>query len=163
MDPQALWANFQDTVTRHYFDLNGRVGRAQFWYFALVYFVLAICLSILQSIVWLPLAQIFALAMLLPNAGMGARRLQDVGRDGKLIWVAVLIWAATLVVDTIAALSFLAVGPFGLIFLPGIGLAHLASLLIGLLLIWFWVQPGDPGANAYGPPPPVFDPSAKTA
>jgi uncharacterized membrane protein YhaH (DUF805 family) len=30
MDINKLWQNFLDTVTNHYMDFNGRVGRAQF-------------------------------------------------------------------------------------------------------------------------------------
>jgi len=86
MDFQAIFDNFRTTVTEHYFDMNGRVGRSQFWYFVLAYFVFAILASILST-VFLPLAGLYGLAMLLPSAGMGARRLQDIGRDGKLVWI----------------------------------------------------------------------------
>ena len=75
MDPQAIFENFRRTVTEHYFDLNGRVGRAQFWYFVLANIVIAIALSFVQAVVFLPLAALYNLAMLLPSAGMGARRL----------------------------------------------------------------------------------------
>jgi uncharacterized membrane protein YhaH (DUF805 family) len=164
MDMQALWLNFRDAVANHYFDLNGRVGRAQFWYFALVYLGLAIVAAILQAIVWLPLMALFNLAMLLPTTGMGARRLQDTGRDGRLVWLGVLLWAVTQIVSFLTALSVWAVGPFGAwAFLPGLGLLGLASFVVGVVLIWFWVQPGDPAPNAYGPPPPVFDPAVKPA
>lgn len=163
MDPQALWLNFRDAVANHYFDMNGRVGRSQFWYFALVYFVIAVVLGILQTIIWLPLAAIFNLAMLLPTTGMGARRLQDIGRDGRLVWLAVILFAVTQVVGLVTALSFAAGGPLGLLFLPGLSLVLLANLVVGLVLIWFWIQLGDPAPNAYGPPPPVFDPAVKPA
>src|SRR6202012_132483 len=33
MDFNKLWANFLDTVQNHYVDFNGRVDRAQFWYY----------------------------------------------------------------------------------------------------------------------------------
>lgn len=161
MEPQALWTNFRDAVANHYFDMTGRVGRAQFWYFVLVYIVLAIVAGVLQSATWLPLAAIFNLAMLLPTTGMGARRLQDIGRDGRLIWLAVILFALTQVVGVMTAFSFAVGGPLGLLFVPGLGLVALANLVLGIVLIWFWIQPGDPGPNAYGPPPPVFDPSAK--
>src|SRR5436305_1178753 len=82
MDLQAIFDNFRRTVTEHYFDMHGRVGRSQFWYFVLVNFVFAIVAAILQSVTFLPLAALYNLAMLLPAAGMGARRLQDTGRDG---------------------------------------------------------------------------------
>jgi uncharacterized membrane protein YhaH (DUF805 family) len=44
-----------------------------------------------------------------------------------------------------------------------VGLITLIFLLASLVLIFFWCQPGDPNANAYGPPPPVFDPSVRVS
>ena len=84
MDIQAIFDNYRRTITEHYFDMHGRVGRAQFWYFMLAVLAGAILISILQAVTFLPLLVIYHLAMLLPVAGMGARRLQDTGRDGKL-------------------------------------------------------------------------------
>ena len=52
MDFNKLWGNFVDTVTNHYFDLNGRVGRTRFWYFVLVEVAVAIALAIVQSILF---------------------------------------------------------------------------------------------------------------
>lgn len=164
MDPQALWLNFRDTIANHYFDMNGRVGRAQFWYFVLVYIVFAVVFSILQAIVWLPLAAIYNLAMLLPSMGMGARRLQDIGRDGRLVWLGFILWAVMQVIGFLTALSLWAAGPFGVLpFVPGLGLLGLANLVVGVVLIWFWIQIGDPGPNVYGPPPPRFDPAPRPA
>ncbi len=164
MEPQAVFANFRDAVANHYFDMNGRVGRAQFWYFVLAYFVFAIIAAILQAIVYLPLAAIFHLAMLLPAAGMGARRLQDIGRDGRLVWLFILFDFASQIVSALAALSFLALGFFSFfLFGPSVMLINLALFVAGIVLLYFWCQPGDPGANAYGPPPPVFEPNVRPA
>src|ERR1700760_888868 len=91
MDLQAIFDNFRRTVTEHYFDMNGRVGRAQFWYFVLANIAFAVVAAILQSVTFLPLAALYNLAMLLPAAGMGARRLQDIGRDGKIVWVFIIV------------------------------------------------------------------------
>jgi uncharacterized membrane protein YhaH (DUF805 family) len=162
MDPQALWRNFRDTIVNHYFDMHGRVGRSQFWYFVLVYLVFAIMLAILQAMIWLPLAAIYNLAMLLPALGLGARRLQDVGRDGRLVWLGFILWAVMQIITLLTAMSAWAMGPFGLLpFLPGLGLIALLNFAVGVMLIWFWIQIGDPGPNAYGPPPPRFDPAAR--
>ena len=90
MDPQAIFENFRRTVAEHYFDMRGRVGRSQFWYFVLANVVFALVAIILQSVTFLPLLAIYNLAMLLPAAGMGARRLQDTGRDGKLVWIFII-------------------------------------------------------------------------
>ncbi|HVV28291.1 MAG TPA: DUF805 domain-containing protein [Rhizomicrobium sp.] len=164
MDPQAIFDNFRDTVTNHYFDMNGRVGRAQFWYFALANFVFAILATIVQHAVWLPVAALYNLAMLLPCAGMGARRLQDTGRDGRLVWVLIVVAAVT----QVFALFTLMAGPLGVLgflaFWFTIGwLINLVLLIAAIALIYFWCQPGDPGPNAYGPVPPVFDPAKRVS
>jgi uncharacterized membrane protein YhaH (DUF805 family) len=164
MDPQAIFENFRTTVTAHYFDMNGRVGRAQFWYFVLANFVFAIVAAILQSVTFLPLMAIYNLAMLLPAAGMGARRLQDIGRDGKLVWIFIIAGfisqlISVLVMMSVYSLGFLSFFLFG----PVVILINLAFLVACIVLIYFWCQPGDPAPNAYGPPPPVFDPSQRAS
>lgn len=164
MDPQAIFENFRDIVTNHYFDMNGRVGRPQFWYFVLANIVLTIIAAILQHIVWVPLAALYNLAMLLPCAGMGARRLQDTGHDGKWVWILIVAAAVT----QLFALLTLAAGPFGVLgflaFYFTIGwLINLVLLIAAVALIYFWTQPGDPGPNAYGPVPPVFDPAKQVS
>lgn len=163
MDIQAVWLNFYDAVFNHYFDLRGRIGRPQFWYFVLAYFVLSILATILQGIIWLPIASLFHLAMLLPLTGMGARRLHDTGRDGRLVWLLFFLAAITQIAGIITAIAFVLTGPLGLIFAPGLGIAGVATLVVSVVLIWFWSQPGNPGDNAYGPPPPVFNPATRPA
>jgi len=49
-------------------------------------------------------------------------------------------------------------GPFGILgavaYMLTIGpLLGLIGFVAALVLIYFWCQPGDAGANAYGPPP----------
>ena len=141
MDLQAIFDNWRRTVTDHYFDMNGRVGRGQFWYFVLA-----------------------NIAMLLPMAGMGARRLQDVGRDGKLVWVFMIAGFISSVISMITMLSIATLGFLGFLFFGPLAiLIHLVLLAACIVLIYFWVQPGDASDNAYGPPPLVFDPAAKPA
>jgi uncharacterized membrane protein YhaH (DUF805 family) len=160
MDPQAIWGNFHRTVTEHYFDMTGRVGRSQFWYFVLANFVIAVVVAILQSVTFLPLLAIYNLAMLLPGAGMGARRLQDTGRDGKLVWIFIIAGFVSQLLSVLAMLSVYSLGFLSIIlFGPLVMLINLAFLIACIVLIYFWCQPGDPGPNAYGPVPPVFDPS----
>jgi uncharacterized membrane protein YhaH (DUF805 family) len=164
MDVNALFDNYRRTITEHFFDMHGRVGRSQFWYFVLVNFVFGIIAAILQSVVFLPLAVLYNLAMLLPAAGMGARRLQDTGRDGKLVWIFLIAGFISQVVSLLAALSVYSLG-FAGFFLFGAQavLINLAFLVACVVMIYFWVQPGDPGDNAYGPSPPVFDPSQRVS
>jgi len=164
MDPQAIFDNFRRTVTEHYFDMTGRVGRPQFWYFVLANFVFGLIAAILQSVTFLPLLAIYNLAMILPSAGMGARRLQDTGRDGRMIWIFIIAGFLSQILAAIAMMSFLAVGLLAvLLFGPLVMLINLAFLVACVALIWLCCQPGDPGPNAYGPPPPVFDASRRVA
>lgn len=164
MDPQAIFENYRRAVTQHYFDMTGRVGRPEFWYFVLANFIIAIVAAVLQSVTFLPLLAIYNLAMLLPMAGMGARRLQDTGRDGKLVWIFIIAGFISQALSVLAMMSFMMMGFLSVLFLgPLVGLINLAFLLACIVLIYFWCQPGDPGANAYGPPPPVFDPSQRVS
>jgi uncharacterized membrane protein YhaH (DUF805 family) len=164
MDPQAIFENFRRTVSEHYFDLHGRVGRSQFWYFVLANFVFAIIASILQNVTFVPLMAIYNLAMLFPMAGMGARRLQDIGRDGKLIWIFLIAGFISQIIAILTMMSWFWLGFLSFfLFGPMVVLINLALLVACVVLIYFWCQPGDPGDNAYGPPPPVFDPSVKPA
>ncbi|HEY4273929.1 MAG TPA: DUF805 domain-containing protein [Rhizomicrobium sp.] len=152
MDLNAIVGNFRNTVTQHYFDMKGRVGRERFWYFVLACAVVQIGASILQSVVFLPVAALTGLALLLPMAGMGARRLQDTGRDGNLVWLGVIPAA----LGQIFQLFFF--GPFGIFgeiaYALTIGpLLGIAGLIAAVVLIYFWCQPGDADANAYGAAP----------
>jgi uncharacterized membrane protein YhaH (DUF805 family) len=153
MDLNAIVNNFRDTITHHYFDMTGRVGRERFWYFMLACLVVQIVASILQSMTFfLPIGALVSLALLLPIAGMGARRLQDIGRDGNLVWIGVIPFALSLL------FRIFFFGPFGIFGAVAYALTvgpalGLIGLIAGLVLIYFWCQPGDPGTNAYGAPP----------
>ena len=164
MDLQAIWDNFHRIVTRHYFDMRGRAGRAEFWYFVLAYIAIAILAGILGGISGLPLALLFSLAMLLPSAGMGARRLQDSGRDGRLVWIPVV---GGFVAQMYAGMTAFSVWHGGwlplLLFGPPLAIVELALAIAWIAMLYFWMQPGDPGDNAHGPPPLVFDPSARVS
>ncbi|MEP6829095.1 MAG: DUF805 domain-containing protein [Rhizomicrobium sp.] len=152
MDLNAIVENFRNTVTQHYFDMSGRVGRERFWYFILACVVVQVVASILQSAIFLPIAALVSLALLLPSAGMGARRLQDTGRNGNLVWIALIPAAISLL------FRIFIFGPFGVLgaiaYMLTIGpLLGLIALIASVVLIYFWCQPGDAAANAYGPPP----------
>ena len=163
MDPHAIFENYKRILTQHYFDMSGRVGRAEFWYFVLANFIAFLAAKIAGTILHMPLETLYNLAVLLPATSLGARRLQDIGRNGQLVWVLFFLMALTLILGLITAVSFFAVGFFALTLLPMLWLIWVASILMALLLIYFWCQPGDPGDNMYGPPPPVFDPRRPVA
>jgi uncharacterized membrane protein YhaH (DUF805 family) len=147
MDVNKLWQNFLDTVTNHYIDFNGRVGRSQFWYYVLVCFVLAIGVGIVGAVTTRLLSSLFALALLLPNLGMGVRRLHDVGKPG--------IYILAPIVPTVLGYVF-----FFMFLWPLAALCWLATLAAAVVLIYWYAQPGVDAQNDYGPPPPAWSPNA---
>ena len=163
MDPQAVIEVFRRNLTEHYFDLNGRVRRQEFWYFVLATFVIYIAAAIIDAVVHTGLlGAVVGLALLLPMTGLGARRLQDTGQNGSLIWVWTIASGIMQVIALLTAIS----GPFGVLaflymFLAVGWLISLIALVVSIALIYFWVQPGTVGPNAYGPDPKAGDAPAK--
>jgi len=160
MDFNKLWANFMDNVQNHYMDFNGRMPRAQFWYFVLVCFVINIVAAIVGSFITGLVGAVVGLALLLPMGGAAARRMQDTGRSGQLVWIWVIVSAVYQVFALLMALS----GPLGalafLAFFFTLGsLISLAMLVVSIAIIYFCAQPGQTEANAYGPVPPAWTPN----
>lgn len=159
IDINKLWQNFVDTITNHYTDFNGRVGRAQFWYYVLVYAVVGIGVAIVGSVVGMaaPLRGLYGLLLLLPSVGMTARRLQDTGKPGTWAWLLAVPVGVSILLGLFALLAVLTLGLGVMLFalMPILGLASLAAIAV---LIYFCAQPGEAGANAYGPPPAPWTP-----
>ncbi len=86
MDFQAIFDNYKRTITEHYFDMSGRVGRAQFWYFVLANLIATLLAEIVGGILNAPVGEFYTLAVLFPATCLAARRLQDIGRNGMLAW-----------------------------------------------------------------------------
>ena len=155
MDPNAIIEIFRRNVTNHYFDLTGRVSRQEFWLFVLACFAVAIGVAVVDGILRTHLlGPVVGLGLLLPMTGLGARRLQDTGKDGTLVW----IWAVPSGVMQLIALLMAITGPIGamgfLYFFFSIGwLINLIAFVAALAMIYFWVQPGAESANQYGPAP----------
>jgi DNA-binding CsgD family transcriptional regulator len=60
-----------------YAEFNGRASRSEFWWFTLFVTLVAAALTYLSQ----NLTNIFAIAMLLPQLAVGARRLHDIGKS----------------------------------------------------------------------------------
>lgn len=156
MEPQAIIDNFRSIVTKHYFDFEGRVGRQEFWYYVLAYVVLFIGLAVVQHILFIGhfLTMLLTLTFLLPNLGIGVRRLHDIGRSGW--WILIGVVPGALIISSMM-FAFL-LGGLGLMLFTG-SLLWLVSLAAAILLIYWYAQPGTSGANQYGPAPTSSIPS----
>lgn len=162
LNVNQLWQHFVDTVTNHYTDFNGRISRAHYWYFILVYVLVAIAISIVASIINLPFVRsLYGLAMFLPTLGMTARRLHDVGKPTS--WVYIL--AIPLLLEFLFGLLTLAsimLFPLAMFFAGIAWLISLATLVAAIVIIYFCAQPGVAGPNEFGPVPPAWT-AASTA
>jgi len=145
---------FQTVVTKHYSDFQGRVARRDFWTYIAVYVALAVVVAIVQGLVGFALLALVQLGLLLPTAGITARRLQDTGKNGSLVWLLMIPVLISTTVTFVATMAF-GGGVFLLIFLPLLWLLSLISLFAAIFLIYLCVQPGTAGPNAYGPQPAV--------
>lgn len=71
------------SVLSNYATFSGRARRSEYWYFALAMIVLNGVLSLLgDSTPVVTLSGIIALALVIPQLAVGARRLHDTGRSG---------------------------------------------------------------------------------
>lgn len=91
---------------KKYADFNGRATRTEFWMFFLIYIIIYIVLTLIDSsvvvgLIGLPILSLaFGLALLIPSLSIGARRLHDIGRSGwwQLIMLIPLIGFIVLIV-----------------------------------------------------------------
>jgi uncharacterized membrane protein YhaH (DUF805 family) len=79
------------TCFSKYVDFNGVASRSEFWWFILFLIIVGVVLNIIdQALGTAVLGGIFALATILPQLAVGARRLHDTGRSGWW-WLIVLV------------------------------------------------------------------------
>ncbi len=98
--------HFLTVVARHYADFRGQVSRRDYWTYVAVYVAVVVFATILQGILGLGLAPLVQLILLLPTAGMTARRLQDTGTNGQIAWLFFIPSGISNLVGLFAATSF---------------------------------------------------------
>jgi uncharacterized membrane protein YhaH (DUF805 family) len=81
-------------VIKNYAGFSGRAGRREYWMFFLVYFLIAVALIILASVMPEMLAKVFGfvylafvLGLLVPNIAVAVRRLHDTDHSGWWILI----------------------------------------------------------------------------
>lgn len=94
--------NYYLAAFKKYAVFDGRAQRAEYWYFALVNFVIYAILGYLGNVGGL-LAIVFALAVLIPSIAVGIRRLHDIDYSGWWVLIGLIpivgtIWLLVLLV-----------------------------------------------------------------
>tara|TARA_B100001964_G_C14159812_1_gene566101 strand:- start:716 stop:1318 length:603 start_codon:yes stop_codon:yes gene_type:complete len=147
--------SFQEAIKKgfnNYFVFRGRSTRAEFWWWQLFYIVVSIILSIIDSFTGIPnvLQSIFGLVLLIPSISLATRRLHDINKSGwcQLLWfVPVGIGAIIALVSWIGDLHDWAF--YG----TAIAILIVFTLIVFVLLIYWYVRQGDDGSNKYGQDP----------
>tara|TARA_B100001167_G_scaffold64204_1_gene37732 strand:- start:283 stop:732 length:450 start_codon:yes stop_codon:yes gene_type:complete len=79
---------------RRYADFQGRSSRAAYWSTLLISVVVTLVLGGVSAAIWDvdsdqlgPLEGIYTLAFIIPSLALSVRRLHDIGRSGKWMWI----------------------------------------------------------------------------
>ena len=82
MDFNGIIAIVKSVILKNYVNFEGRATRAEFWWFFLFNFVIGLIFGLMGSRVGPVLSGIWSLGILLPQLGLGARRLHDINKSG---------------------------------------------------------------------------------
>ena len=88
--------NYYADSWRRYTDFRGRSSRAAYWWTFLISVIIVFVLGGISASIWDldsndtgPLESIYLIAYLIPSIALEVRRLHDVGRSGKWIFIMV--------------------------------------------------------------------------
>ncbi|MES2192321.1 MAG: DUF805 domain-containing protein [Pseudomonadota bacterium] len=77
------------SVMKQYANFNGRARRKEYWMFFLIYILIIVVATIIDSVAELPgvVSGIVALVHIIPSLSAGVRRMHDTGRSGWAILI----------------------------------------------------------------------------
>lgn len=136
----------------NYFVFSSRATRAEFWWWQLFNIAIQIVGSIVDAVTGLPgvLGALLGLALLIPSISLAARRLRDVNKSGW--WL--LAWLVPVAIGIIIALvSWIADLHDWAFYGTAIAILIVFTLIVVVLLIYWYVRQGDDGSNKYGEDP----------
>ncbi len=150
------WYQWMIEPLRNYARIANRASRAELWWFTLFEMCLYFLATILDAVFgWHrhrdgPIVSIVWLVLLMPQLGVGIRRLHDVNRSG---W-----WYAAPIAAVAVALFLATVGASQISRMPSLGDILLVLTFIGISVpftitfVWQFVD-GTRGPNRFGPDP----------
>ena len=103
MNFNDIIAIVKSVILKNYCNFEGRASRPEFWWFFLFNFVVSLVLGLFGTKVGTILQGIWSLAILLPQLGLGVRRLHDINKNGWLMllglipfvgWIILIYWWA---------------------------------------------------------------------
>lgn len=137
-----------------FLDAKGRIGQKDYWIGVIILFAAGLVLG------WIPMiGTLISLASIYFGVCVASKRLHDMGKSG---WLAAIPYGVTAVATVLSAASVfggvMSTGygnDFGMVAGMGgaAGLWGLAFLLNVGFVIWLGITAGEPGDNAFGPPP----------
>ena len=138
---------------RNYAAFGGRATRAEYWWWMLFSIVGGLALGVIGSAIanatglaaFASLFPPFILAILLPTLAVTSRRLHDIGKSGW--WQ--LAWHTAWVLTRVLAAGDPLLPPA-------------VTLCVGIWAIIWLAEPGEPGANDFGPAPRWTNDAATT-
>ena len=158
---------------KRYFDFKGRSRRKEFWLWTLFVIIVTVVLSIVDAALGLGgstavdtgatpdglgynygagfsgglLANVFSLAVLIPNIAVGVRRLHDIDRTGWWMLLPVPFYLVGAVILAIGAIN----GEAGQAMIGMI--AFVLGFVCAIVLLVFYCLDGTSGPNRFGPDP----------
>jgi uncharacterized membrane protein YhaH (DUF805 family) len=150
-------------ITEKYADFSGRAPRAELWWYVLGLLIVYIFLTIIESIIGInrmvfglygPLVCLLWLGTIVPSIAVGVRRLHDTNRSGWWLLLPLVPWALAIAFGGTAMLGAAAGSGMGLMAGAGIAFIFMSLCLVAeVVILIFYVLPGTPGDNRYGPNP----------
>lgn len=129
-----------------YATFSGRASRSEYWWFVLAYVIGGVVVSLLGVGV---LNLIYMLALFVPAAAVGYRRLQDTGRNGWLIFIPMglalinmVLMPAPPVVENGQMTQMPDMSSMGLI-----AALSIVQLVVSLVFLWWLTRPSQPGVD----------------
>ena len=143
MEFQEAFKSGLDNLT----NFEGRATRSEFWWFWAAIAVPGVILSMVFSSFVPFLGALIGLAATGLALSAAVRRLHDSGRPGFWLLPFVAVTALLTLVSFFALFS----GAWLLALLVSY-LGAFIQLIVGVVVLYFLVQPSDSGPNLYGPP-----------